>query len=354
MTDRPAFFDPSEAPPLGKGPDAERRREAFEAEAWLRAIVENSGDAILSKTLDGIITTWNAGAEKLYGYTAEEAIGQPITVIIPDDRLDEEERILGELRAGKRVENLETVRRCKDGSLVDVALTVSPVKDEAGNVLGASKIARDISTARQAAARQDLIIREMNHRIKNLFALTTSLVALSARNATDVGELVGDLTARLQSLSRAHALTLPDLYEEVFLAPSTSLITLIKQVLAPHDDEAGTRISVEGDAVSVGPHAVPTLGLLFHELATNATKYGALASADGRLTIDVRVDSDAVEIRWRESGGPERDAGAPLSQGFGSRLEQASVSSLRGSIDRDWHEGGLGIVVRFPLAEVAR
>lgn len=243
--------------------ETDSRRVAFEAGAWLAAIVENSDDAILSKTLDGIIMSWNAGAEKLFGYAAEEAIGQPITTIIPRDRLHEEEAIIRQLRAGQRVDHLETVRRRKDGSLIDVALTVSPVKDEAGNVLGASKIARDISAAKQAAARQELILRETNHRIKNLFALANGLVGLSARGATSVDELADDLSARLQSLSRARPH--PGRLQRGWrIGRRHHLPALASEVLAPHNDDAASRIVIEGDAVPIGHHALPTLGLLFH------------------------------------------------------------------------------------------
>lgn len=354
MADQTTHSELSESLARSEARAALSHREAFEASAWLAAIVENSDDAILSKTLDGVIMTWNAGARKLFGYEPEEVIGQPITIIIPEDRLHEEAAIIARLRGGQRVDHFETVRRRKDGSLVDIALTVSPVKDEAGNVLGASKIARDITAAKQAAAHQDLVIREMNHRIKNLFALTTGLVALSARVASNPTELAGDLTARLQSLSRAHALTLPDLNQEVVSRSSTTLPALIKEVLAPHDDAVGSRIVVEGDPVSVGPHAMPTLGLLFHELATNAAKYGALATAEGRLSLQIASVGDAVEIAWRETGGPRRQEDAPISVGFGSRLEQASVASLHGTLERVWPERGLEIAIRFPSHEIAR
>ena len=353
MTQTPTHAELTDSLARSEAQEAVSRRDAFEAGAWLAAIVEDSDDAILSKTLDGTIITWNAGAERLFGYTAYEAIGRPITLIIPDDRLHEEEAIIRRIRAAERVGLFETVRRHKDGHLVDVALTVSPVKNEAGEVLGASKIARDISAAKQAAARQDLIIREMNHRIKNLFTLTSSLVALSARGTSDAGELARDLTARLQSLSRAQALTLPDLYEDVVTEAGTTLPALLSEVLAPHADDTGSRIVVSGDPVPVGQHAVPTLGLLFHELATNAAKYGALASDAGRLHVTIHTADGAADISWQESGGPVRDSAAPAGKGFGSRLEQASVSTLRGLIDRDWKEGGLGISIRFPLDQIA-
>jgi len=120
----------------------------------LAAIVESSDDAIISKDLDGIIATWNRGAEKLFGYTAEEMIGQSITILIPPDRQDEEPSILARIRAGKRVEPYETVRKRKDGRLVEISLAVSPIEDAAGTIVGASKIARDITQRKRAEAAQ--------------------------------------------------------------------------------------------------------------------------------------------------------------------------------------------------------
>jgi PAS domain S-box-containing protein len=132
--------------------EALQARAASEIEAHrMAAIVESSDDAIISKDLNGIIKSWNIGAERIFGYTAEEAIGRPITMLIPEQNQAEEEEILGRIRRAERVEHFETVRRRKDGRLIDISLTISPVKNEAGRVIGASKIARDITAARQAA-----------------------------------------------------------------------------------------------------------------------------------------------------------------------------------------------------------
>jgi PAS domain S-box-containing protein len=119
---------------------------------WLSAIINSADDAIISKTLEGIITSWNKGAEHIFGYTAEEAVGQPVTILIPPDHLDEEPDILARLRAGERIEHYETVRVRKDGTLVDISLTVSPIRSPNGRIIGASKIARDITERRLAEA----------------------------------------------------------------------------------------------------------------------------------------------------------------------------------------------------------
>jgi len=142
------------------------RRRAAQAAQHLAAIVESSHDAIVSKDLNGVIATWNAGAERLFGYRAEEVIGKPVTIIIPPDRLDEEPQILARIRQGDRVDHFETVRQRKDGSLVDISLTISPVRDERGKIVGASKIARDITDRKEAQAK----LEESERRLKDLLA----------------------------------------------------------------------------------------------------------------------------------------------------------------------------------------
>jgi PAS domain S-box-containing protein len=134
------------------------------AASWLAAIVESSEDAIVSKRLDGTITSWNPAAERLFGYTAEEVIGRPISMLAPPDRENEMPATLERIRRGQKVDRYETVRRRKDGSLVDISLTVSPIRDETGRIVGASKIARDITARKRAEERQRLLAAELSPR----------------------------------------------------------------------------------------------------------------------------------------------------------------------------------------------
>jgi PAS domain S-box-containing protein len=169
--------------------DLIERTQAEEVRGRLAAIVESSADAIVSKDLNGIVRTWNAGAEQLFGYTAQEAIGQPISMLIPPDHADEEPSILERIRRGQRVEHYETIRRRKDGSLVDISLTVSPIFDEQGKVLGASKIARDITDRKRAEQeRRDLEEKERALAIAAVLREKEAELARVSRALT-VGEL---------------------------------------------------------------------------------------------------------------------------------------------------------------------
>ncbi|WP_119271504.1 PAS domain S-box protein [Taklimakanibacter deserti] len=314
------------------------RETADLAGSRLAALIDSSEDAIVSKNLDGIIQSWNPGAERLFGYSAPEAIDKPITIVIPDDRLDEETSILARIRKGERVEPYETVRRRKDGSLVHVSLAVSPIVDPQGMILGASKIARDMTTQHLAHERQQLLLREMNHRVKNLFAVTSSLISLNSRSATSVRELAASVTERLTALGRAHALTMSggEAGEH-----SASLHSLTEALLAPYNEREKPRVSISGDDMRLAAKAITPMALLLHEFATNAAKYGALSNDAGRVEIGFSVEGDVVKVVWSETG-VSQPADKP-DNGFGSLLVQATVTQLGGRMDREWTTEGLRI-----------
>jgi PAS domain S-box-containing protein len=162
--------------------DVTDRTRAAEAQAYLAAVVESSDDAVVTKTLDGIITSWNPGAERLFGYTRAEAVGQPITLLIPPDRQDEERRVLECLRRGERIEPFDTVRVAKSGRSIDVSLRISPIRDHSGRIIGASKLARDITASRLA----ERALRESEERFRQL--------ATNAPAAIFVKDLAGRYT----------------------------------------------------------------------------------------------------------------------------------------------------------------
>jgi PAS domain S-box-containing protein len=335
--------------------DITGRKEAERVAERFAAIIESSDDAILSKDLKGNIKTLNPGAERLFGYTAEELVGKPVTTLIPPDRHGEEDRILDRIRRGERTDHYETLRRRKDGSLVDISLTVSPIKDSNGRIIGASKIARDITERRRNQEQQNLLLKEMNHRIKNLFTLAGAVVTLSARTAKTSKELAEAVQDRLAALALAHDLTLIDLTEEGKQSDRTITLTeLVQTIVSPYVAEENARVTINGPDVSIRGNAVMSMALLLHEIATNAAKYGALSSQRGRVDVRWSVSNGKLFLAWRERGGPAL-YGQPDNEGFGGLLARVTVTGqLEGQISRDWNQEGLTVNVSAGLECLTR
>lgn len=312
---------------------------------WLAAIIEGSDDAIVSKDLNGIIQSWNGGARRLFGYAAEEVVGKSITILIPQDRLDEEPAIIAKIQRGERVDHFETKRRRKDGSLVDISLTISPIRNEHGVIVGASKIARDITERRVAQEQQQLLMGEMRHRVKNLFALAHAIVSISAKSSSSESDVIANVQARLSSLARAHELIMSDRLLGPENEQKVALLALVHTILDAYATDG--RISISGDDCDVGGKAVTNLALLLHELATNAAKYGALSVATGRLDVHAFRDTDTVRVTWRETGGPPPSLDG--TAGFGSRLEKGLASALSATVERAWQPTGLVATIAMPM-----
>jgi two-component sensor histidine kinase len=214
------------------------------------------------------------------------------------------------------------------------------------------ELAAQAAALKEAATHKDILLREINHRIKNLFSLTAGLISLSARPATSVAELEFDLKSRMGALARAHELTLPDLNgagDSASLA--TTISTLLKAIVAPHEHSNGPHVVITGSDAPLKGTALTSLALLLHELTTNAAKYGALSNPDGQLTLDVLVADEQLSLTWDERGIPPLD-GAPKREGFGTKLEQAALRGLGGSITRNWRSDGLYLELNIPLAKL--
>jgi PAS domain S-box-containing protein len=316
------------------------------AAAWLAAIVDSSDDAIVSKTLDGIITSWNPAAEKLFGYSADEIIGHPIATLAPPDRENEMPAILERIRCGEKVDHFETVRRRKDGSLVDISLTVSPIRDEKDRIVGASKIARDITARKQADERQQMLVTELSHRVKNMLAVVGVLAERSCANATSVAGCLEAFRGRLQALAAAHNALIADDWA------GASLAAVIQTTLEPYlgDDD---RIRLDIHDLRITPELALSLALGVHELATNAVKYGALSSPAGRIALTAHLErggsGEALRLVWQEDGGPA--VARPAVPSFGtSMLSQAIQYQHKGTVEFDWRKQGLVCRLSLPLA----
>jgi PAS domain S-box-containing protein len=307
-------------------------RESEQRLHRIGSIVESSDDAIVSKNVDGIITSWNRGAERLFNYTADEAVGQPITMIIPHDRLDEEREILTRIRRGERIDHFETVRQRKHGSLINISLTVSPLKNSEGKIVGASKIARDITEQKRNREQIGVLAREAEHRSKNILSNVQAIVNLSQSDTSEGLKRV--ISGRIQAMSNVHSLFV----ETRWIGAEVSAIA--KQELAPYLDEKAARVRLEGAETVLEPSAAQAVAVVLHELATNASKYGALSDPNGQIRLTwSRAADGQLALRWTELGGPK--VRAPERRGFGSRLIEGTISQLGGKARFDWQPQGL-------------
>lgn len=306
----------------------------------LASIVESSDDAIVSKNLDGIITSWNKAAERIFGYSASEAIGQPITLVIPQDRQSEEIEILTRIRRGERIDHFETVRRRKDGSLINISLTVSPVKDANGIIVGASKIARDITEQKRTQEQITVLAREAEHRSKNILSNVQAIINLSQSDTSE--SLKEVISGRIQAMANVHSLFV----ETRWIGAEISAIA--KQELAPYLQEGhDNRIRMQGLQTVLEPTAAQAIAVVLHELATNASKYGALSNAKGRIGLAWSHSEDRkLVLRWIELGGPK--VTAPERKGFGSRLIEGTIRPLGGEVLFDWRAEGLVCEIAVP------
>ena len=319
--------------------DISDRKTIEEAAQRLASIVESSDDAIISKDLKGVIKAWNTAAERLFGYLAEETVGKSVTILIPPDRENEEPAILERLGRGERIDHYETVRRRKDGTLIDVSLTVSPVKDSRGKIIGASKIVRDITERKRKETQIALLTREVDHRSKNLLALVQATIHLS--NGDTPEAIKASIAGRVQALSNAHSLLVRSRWE------GAALDRLVREELAPYLKDGDSQARVCGPKIMLEPEAAQSIAVALHELTTNAVKYGALSVPSGNVKVKWQSASNRLAICWIETAGPP--VKAPSRQGFGTRvIEQMIRLQLKGEVRFDWRRGGLICEINIP------
>ncbi len=327
----------------GAAVDITDRKQAELAAARLAAIVESSDDAIISKDINGVITSWNVGAQRLFGYAADEVIGKPITILIPEDRQDEEPTILARLRNGERVKHFETVRRRKDGSLIDFSLTISPIRDSHGKIVGASKIARDITDRKAYERLQSTLLREMKHRLQNNLSTVLAIARQSFRGHEAESEDFRKFEGRLLALSSGHNLIARESWD------SAELGDVVAQLLNVHGRQ---RFEINGSDLRLSPKSALALTLALHELATNAAKYGALSIPTGKVTITWGIEQGAtprLAFRWQERHGPA--VSQPSRRGFGSQLiERVLAYELDGQVHITYHPEGVVCEIVAPLS----
>ena len=266
---------------------------------------------------------------------------------------DELERVVKQfkhsLETGETWEDTFPLRGA-DGKYRWFLSRAEPIRDESGKIVRWFGTNTDIEEQRRGEELRELLLNEMDHRIKNLFAIVGAVVTLSARSAATTQEMAGTIQGRLGALASAHRLIRagqPDVKQ------ISTLEVLIRAVLAPHVDAAATdgeaRAVIKGPDVPIGGEAVTSLALVLHELATNATKYGAFSMPSGRVHISWAVKNAKLALRWEERGGPVLD-GPPEQEGFGSMLARRSMNGqLHGELAFNWNAAGLVVLLSAPM-----
>ena len=220
----------------------------------------------------------------------------------------------------------------------------------------ALRIHRTEQSLQAALEEQELLTREMGHRLKNVFALTEGLLRISARAAQTKEELVRVMSGRIQALASAHAMVRRDFNEVGLASRASGLDAVIRAMMRPHDqlDRGVSRFTITGPDMHCGEHALNGIALVFHELATNAAKYGALKTAQGHVSIDWRDEGDTVALSWIERGGPRLTDG-PDRTGFGTKLLADTVTrQFGGTISHEWKPEGLVLAMTLPVAALKR
>ena len=306
-----------------------------DSEANFRLLAERASDVVSRVTADGVRRYVSPAALRVYGAAPEDLVGSKlIDWIDPRDR-PALEKVIERLLDGSWDENakLEYRVRHPNGAEVWIEASARPLRDATGNPDGYVSIARDITERRNAEERQALLVREVDHRAKNALAVALSLVRLAPRE--DAKEFAQSVEGRIAAMARAHSLLAKERWGGV------DLLTLAKGELAAHAE----RLTLSGPAVRVGPDAAQPVAMLLHELSTNATKYGALSSLNGKLSLSWEFnEADArLSLTWQESGGP-RVNGPPTRSGFGSRLLTTLIErQLGGSLSFNWAPSGLEV-----------
>jgi len=312
----------------------------------LAAIVESSFDAIISKDLSGTIVSWNKAAERMFGYAVTDVVGMPIYLIIPDDKRDEEADILRRLKLGERIDPFQTTRRHRDGRIVPISITISPIKSRAGKLVGASSIARDISETRESDRRLRLLMREINHRVKNQYAVILAVIRQTATRTRSIEEFEKRVRERIMALSHSH-----DLLSQVDWA-GVRLADLVAHQLQPF--EALQLVRVLGPDIALDANAVLNLGMAFHELIINAMRFGV--TDVGGISVTWRLTSEEggtlFELVWSEPAVAYADLLAQ-EDGFGALvLGKLVPSALSGQARWSFTDGLILWKLTAPLARI--
>ena len=336
--------------------DITEQRRAEQEQARLAAIVESSEDAIISKTLEGIITSWNRGAERIYGFSVEEVVGRPITILVPPERPDEIPSILERLSQGEKIQHYETTRVTKDGKRLDISLTISPLKDSAGNIVGASTIARDITERKRTEenlreardAERQRIARDLHDGVLQDLAYATQIMEFTKRKAQGTGleeelqEEVDALRSAAQELRAAvYDLRLADELDQPF-AGLVELLVERHRTMA-QDQEVMLEVEQNFPSEPLGEVAAEPLRII-QEALTNARRH----SGARNVLVTLRVEGEKLAASVSDDG---RGFGSGVPPGVGLRSMRERAASFGGELEvRSEPEAGTTVRLRIPIS----
>lgn len=318
-------------------------------ERFLEAIVQSAIDyAIISMDLDGLVTSWNEGARRILGWTAEEMVGRPATTFfVAEDREEgiPQREMTAALSEGHGSDERWHLR--KDGSIFWASGEMMALRADDDTVIGFIKILRDRTQERDQADRQRLLMHELGHRMKNTLSVVQSIATQSLRNAASLDDAAEKLQSRISAYAKAHDILLQKNWV------SATLGNIVEAAKINIGLENSERIKVEGPDVELGPQAALSFSLVLHELLTNASKYGALSNSDGHIEVSWKIEPRAGEnyllSSWREVGGPA--VANPTHNGFGSRMIASSLQAY-GDVAVRYEPEGVVVTTETPLSKI--
>lgn len=328
--------------------NAQTRRELGASESQFRTLADTMPQMVWSTLPDGYHDYYNARWYEFTGAEPGTTDGEKWNGMFhPEDQDRAWSRWRHSLQTGEPYE-IEYRLRDAQGNYRWTLGRALPIRDESGAIARWFGTCTDIHDTKLLIEQRDLIMQELNHRIKNILSVIDGLVSYSARFHPEMKGGANDLRGRIHALGRAHDLARPAEHACALADQRSGLHELIGKLLAPYDGEPTRRIAIEGDDLAIDGKFSTPLSLLFHELATNAAKYGALKCATGKISVNSRLAGKTLNLCWKETGGPA--VSAPGPDGFGSKLVELSVvRQLRGTIAKHWHSSGLVVEIALPL-----
>lgn len=329
------------------------RRALVDSEDRFRTLADTMPQMVWSTLPDGYHDYYNARWYEFTGMPEGSTDGAAWNGLFhPDDQERAWAVWQASLDTGTPYQ-IEYRLRHHDGTYRWVLGRALPITDSTGAITRWIGTCTDIHEQKLALEEREVISQELSHRIKNIFAVVSGLVSFAARARPDIASVAEDLRQRITALGRAHDFVRPHSPASLPSARQDRLLGLLEELFEPYQDDTG-RIAIMGDAVPIDDRSATPLALLFHELATNATKYGALSVDTGRITVAVTNKGDTVDIVWTETGGPVPTP-PDGKTGFGSQLiDMSAIRQLGGAIDRDWRETGLVLTASLPAAALSR